>query len=448
LASSAPRQSAVRRLLRVSALETGVLLVGYVLWFAYLPHALFTDDFTRFRDIEGLLHHGRLSDSPFSLVMPLFSVPVLLLGELVRTPEWWAARFNVLVVGCGALVVYFALYRRVDAPLLRRFLLVLLFASFLTERLRDYNAEVFTSTLVAVGLVVLVVADRPVLGWTAIVIGVANTPAALVGAALVALAEVLRTRRFRHLLGPVAAALLIMAEAWIRRGGPLVSGEATFGGVKTILPYSGKRGFSYPFVLGVLSILFSFGRGIVFFMSGLLLGLSARTREALRSYDRLVAYMVLYVAGLIVVYAKWWAWYGGISWGPRFFTFAAIPASLFIAVRIQHAGESALADAVALVVLTLSGWVAVAGATADLSTLDVCGSDHFSHEAFCWYVPEFSSLWQPVLHFPEMSMTKALVAAWCALAFACLAAPLIFALARGGRRLRTHAESAIGGWRL
>jgi hypothetical protein len=448
LASPSPRQSTVRSSVLSSALETGLLLGGYVLWFAYLPHALFTDDFTRFRDVERLLHHGHLSDSPFSLVMPLFSTPVLLLGEHLRTPEWWAARFNVLVLGGGALVAFLVLRGRVDTQFMRRVLLVLLFASFFTERLRDYNAEVFTSTLVAVGLLLLVVAGRPVLGWAAIAIGVANTPAALAGAALIAAAEVWRTRRLRHLLGPVFAAVLIMAEAWIRRGGPLVSGEATFGGVRTLLPYSGKRGFSYPFVLGVLSILFSFGRGIVFFMPGLLLGLARRTWSALKGYHRLVGYMVLYTAGLVAVYAKWWAWYGGISWGPRFFTFAAIPASVFIAARIQHAGESVLADAVTLLVLGLSGWIAVTGATADLSMLNVCGSDHFSHEAFCWYVPEFSSLWMPVLHFPELSMTKVVVAAWCALAFACLAAPLIAALGREAGRVRMHVDWALAGWRL
>jgi hypothetical protein len=427
--------------------ETALLLAGFALLFAYLPHGLVGDDFTRFRDIEDLLHHGKLSDSPFSLVMPLFSTPFLLLGEVVRSPEWWASRFNAIVVGTAALAVFCLLRGRVDPSLLRRLLLILLFASFLTNRLRDYNAEVLTSTLVAVGLLLIVVRRRELLGWVAIVIGVVNTPAAIVGVALLAVAESIRTRRLRYLAAPAAGAVLVMTEAWIRRSGPFVTGQAGYIGVKTLLPYSGRNGFSYPFVLGVLSILVSFGRGLVFFMPGLLLGLSGRTRTWLKEYRRLAALMMLYVAGLVLIYAKWWSWYGGLSWGPRFFVFAAIPASLFIVVRIQHAGESVLADALTLLVFACSAWVGVAGAIADLSALDVCVSNNSQHEAFCWYVPEFSSLWRPLMHFPELTTSKTLVASWCALVFAYLAAPLVVAIARAWRTAVPPRAWATG-WRL
>src|SRR5207245_124430 len=74
---------------RVTLVEGGLLVVGFVVLFVLLPHQLMGDDFTRFSDVERLIHHGELSDSRFSLVMPLFSVPVLLIGEVLRTPEWW-----------------------------------------------------------------------------------------------------------------------------------------------------------------------------------------------------------------------------------------------------------------------------------------------------------------------------------------------------------------------
>lgn len=444
LASPSPRRKLP---LRQPVAETALLLGGFALLFAYLPHGLVGDDFTRFRDIQGVLHHGELSDSPFSLVMPLLSTPFLLLGEVVRSPEWWASRFNTIVVGTAAVAAFWLLRGRVDPSLLRRLLLVLLFASFLTNRLRDYNAEVLTSTLVALGLLLIVVRRRELLGWTAIAIGVANTPAALGGAGLLAVAESIRTRRVRYLAAPVAAAVLVMTEAWIRRGGPFVSGQAGYIGVRTLLPYSGRNGFSYPFVLGVLSILVSFGRGLVFFTPGLLLGLSRRTRTWLKEYRRLAAQMVLYVAGLVLVYAKWWSWYGGLSWGPRFFVFAAIPSSLFIVVRMQHAGESVLADALTLLVFTFSAWVGVSGAIADLASLDVCASNNSAHEAFCWYVPEFSSLWRPFVQFPEVTTSKALVALWCAIVFAFLAWPLFVALARAWRTALPPRAWATG-WRL
>jgi hypothetical protein len=417
--------------------ETALLVVGFGVLLVLLPHSLMGDDFARFTDVENLLHHGHLSDSRYSLVMPLVSVPLLLVGEVLRTPEWWAAHFNLFVVAAGALLLFWILRDRVDRGQLRKALLVLLFASLLTNRLRDYNAEVLTATLVTIGIVLVTVVRRPVLGWGAIVIGVVNTPAALVGAAFLAVAEAVRTKRLRHLIVPLVAAALIMLEAWIRRGGPLTTGYAHDHGPRTLLPYSGKEGFSYPFLLGVLSILFSFGRGLLFFTPGLVFGLSPLARR------RIVGLMLLFVAGLVVVYAKWWAWYGGLSWGPRFFVFAAIPSSLLIVLRLRRAGESTAADAATLLVLTLSAWVGLSGAIADLSTLDFCVADHAANESLCWYTPEYSSLFHPLVHFPALTWKTSLLSAYCAVVFAYLAAPLIASLLR-----RLPGREWATGWRL
>ena len=140
--------------------------------------------------------------------------------------------------------------------------------------------------------------------------------------------------------------------------------------------------------------------------------------------------MLVVVAGLVAVYAKWWAWYGGLSWGPRFFALAAIPASLIVVLRVRAAGQSAGRDALALVVLALSAWVGFAGLVAPLDPPAVCSAHAYALESFCWYVPEYSSLWQPVLHPPPLTATTMTIAAWCIAVFAYLAAPLIVALAR------------------
>jgi hypothetical protein len=432
---------------RVTLVEGGLLVVGFLVLFVLLPHDLKGDDYARFNEIELLLHHGELSDGRYSLVMPLLSAPFLLLGEVVRTPMWWAAHFNVMAVALGT-AVFLGLFRgRVDGALLRRSLLVLLFASLLTNRLRDYNAEVLTATLVSIGLVLVTTGRRVFTGWTAVVIGVVNTPAALLGAILVAVAESIRTKRLRHLLVPAAAAVLIMAEAWIRRGGPLTTGYEHDHGLKNVLPYSGRSGFSYPFVLGLLVILFSFGRGLLFFTPGLVLWLSERTRRLLKEYRPLVAWLLLFVAGLVLVYAKWWAWYGGLSWGPRFFVVAAIPASVLLAVRIQHANELGLGNALTLLLLTLSGWVGVSGAIADLSALDFCTRGNSAHEYLCWYAPEFSSLWHPLVDFPALTWKTTALAVYCGLVFVYLAWPVIVALTRSVRAAAPRQAWATG-WRL
>lgn len=420
---------------RGAVLERVLIVAGFGVLFFLLPHALVGDDNQRFSDIELLLHHGRLSDSRYSLVAPLLSVPVLALGSVVESPAWWAARFNVIVVAAAVAVSCWLLRGRVDPRLLRLVVLVLLFASFLTDRLRDYNAEVVTAALVTVGIICITTGRHVVAGWAAIVVGVVNTPAAIVGMVLMAGWETLRNRRFRY-LAPVAATLaLIMLEDWLRRGGPLVTGYANNHGVRTIMPYSGQPGFSYPFLFGVAAILFSFGRGLLFFMPGLALWLDGRTRRLVRPApgQPAVTLMLLFTAGLVLIYAKWWAWYGGVAWGPRFFVFAAIPASVLLAARIWRAGRSPGADAVTLGVLVLSAWVGCAGAIADWQTLSVCSAGDFQNEQLCWFTPDFSPLWQPVRQFPDLTPATMVVTLYCFAVFCYLAAPLVTGLLRSVR---------------
>jgi hypothetical protein len=238
-----------------------------------------------------------------------------------------------------------------------------------------------------------------------------------------------------------------MAEAWIRRGGPLTTGYEGDQGVETVLPYSGEPGFSYPFVLGVVSILFSFGRGLVYFTPGLLLWLSKTTRELAAGCWHIVFLMLVFLLGLVVIYAKWWSWYGGITWGPRFFVFAAVPASVAIAVRLAHAGRSPGADVATLLVLAFSAWVGASGALADDDALAFCQADGYALEFLCWHVPEFSSLWQPFLDFPPVTTALAFVLAYIAVVFAYLAAPLCASIVRAAARAG-RAPTTAESWRF
>jgi len=423
-----------------------VLAAALGMLFLVLPHGLFGDDLQRFDDLEALLHRGELSDSRYSLVMPLLSSPLVLIGHVVGSPEGFAARFNVVVVAVGLLVAARLLRGRIDRALFFRFALVLLFASLLTNRLRDYNAEVLTATLVSVGAVAIAAGRRVVAGWAAIVVGVVNTPAALAGLALVAGGEAVRTRRLRFLLPIVVAAALVASEAWIRRGSPFTTGYEDDHGVRTILPYSGRPGFSYPFVLGIAALLFSFGRGLLFFAPGLAFWLSTRTRSLAAGHRRVVVLLLLFLVGLVLVYARWWAWYGGLAWGPRFFVVAAVPASFLLALRLGDVGRSAAADAITLGVLALSAWVGAAGALADPTDLSFCARDDYALESLCWYAPEYSSLWRPVLDPPAFTASNALVAASCLAVFAYLATPLVLSLVRAVSGVDVRARW-LTGWR-
>ena len=411
-------------------------MAGFLIVFLVVGHQVIGDGIYRFRDIQNLLYDGHLTDSSFSLVMPLASAPFLLLGHLVESQEWWAARFNVIVVAAGALTAWRLLRGRSDPALLRRTLLMLLAASLLAHGLRDYNAEVFSATLVALGILCIATDQHTLLGWTGIVVAVVNTPALIVGVAALVAVEIVRTRQLRYAGAIVAAVALVLLEDWVRRGGPLTTGYSDNHGYATLLPYSGRSGFSYPFVLGVVSILFSFGRGLLFFTPGLFLWLDDATRRAVGACRRAIVLMLFVVAGLVGVYAKWWAWYGGLAWGPRFFALAAIPASLIVVLRVRAAGQSAGRDALSLVVLALSAWVGFAGLVSPLDPPAVCTANHYALESFCWYVPEYSSLWQPVLHHPPLTAATLTITAWCIIVFAYFAVPLAVALARRVRPLR------------
>jgi hypothetical protein len=428
-------------------IERALLGAGFLVLLLALPHAFEGDDLVRYDDLRQLLDHGHLTDSKFSLVMPLVSAPVVLLGHVVESDTWWATRFNILVVATGALAVGFVLRGRVDAALLRRGLLVLLFASLLTNRLRAYDAEVLSATLTAVGIACVATRRYVTAGWAAVAVAAVNTPALVVALVPFATYDAVRAKRLRPFVWVVVAAALVMAEAWIRRGSPFDSGYGGDRGYPTILPYSGRPDFSYPFLLGVASLLFSFGRGLLFFTPGLVLWLESRTRQAAAQVRPLLVPMLLVVAGMVLVYAKWWAWYGGLSWGPRFFPFAAVPASLLIAARIRRAGESALADLAVLGVLALSAWVGVVGAISDYSEFAFCAANQYALESLCWYVPEYSSLWWPVLHRPGLTFRTAIVVGWCVTMFVYLAVPLASGLVARVRR-PVGLAAWVGGWRL
>jgi hypothetical protein len=424
--------------------ETAMIVAVLAGLFFLLPHELSNDDGTRLHDIRELISYGRLTSDPYSLLMPLASVPVIMLSHLTGTWTFWATRFNVLLTAAGILAAYRLLRGRVDARLFRLTVLVLLVASLYTNRMRDYNAEVFTATLVTIGIICLATNRSVIAGWAAIVIGVANTPAAVVALVLLAILQAARTRRLRHLLAVPAALALIMLEAWIRRGSPLDTGYGGVHGFRTIMPYSGEPGWSYPFVLGLAAILFSFGRGLLFFTPGLFLWLNSRAR-ALLPWKTAVRMMLAFTAGLVLIYASWWAWYGGIGWGPRFFAFAAIPASVMVAAGISRAGKSAAADLLTLGVLALSAWVGLAGALTDLNVgLAVCRDGNYANEAYCWFAPDYSSLWQPIRQFPVLTTGEWVLGAFLCALYVYLAAPLVVSLVRSVRLPRAW----LSGWRV
>jgi PA14 domain len=406
--------------------DAWLIAAGAALLFFVLPHDIQSDGRVRYYALAELIEWGDVSIVPYSLVGPLASAPLYFLGRVWMSPEWWCARFNTLVFISGLVAMHRLLRGRADPRLVRTFLLLLAAASMFPYHLEGYFAEVFTAVLAGVGLLA-VSAGHPAAGWTAAAIGVANTPATLAALAPAAAWHAWQTRRPRHLVPIAAAGGLIMVEAWLRRGSPFVSGYAGNHGETTVLTYSGRPGFSYPIFFGVLSVLFSFGKGLVFYAPACVLAIRDRFRGAGEALARAGWLWTAFLAGLIVVYSKWWAWYGGLFWGPRFFLFASIPASLALATRIYEPARLRTASLAATFgVLTLSAWVAIDGVAFDLAGLGTCRDP--ANEWLCLYVPEYSPLWRPFVEFTRPTMRATIVAAYFAVVYVRLAAPIVVRL--------------------
>lgn len=419
--------------------EWALVGVGIVLLFAVLPHWVGNgyDGAARFQALTELLERRPVSPILYSLVGPLFSAPLYYLGKAVYDPPWWCSLYNTVLLAGGLLALVGLLRKHFDRRVLRLFCLLMVAGSMFPNHVRDYFGEMFTAMLVAIGIAALSV-GRDALGWTTMVIGVVNTPATVIGLMFVALRHVRQTRRLRHLSAVGAAVALILLERWIRRGSPFLSGyEGLVPFARTIMPYSGGPGFTYPIFFGLLSVLFSFGKGLVFFAPGLLLPITKEESDV-RAHREVWAYSLCFVAGLIVAYVKWWSWYGGWAWGPRFYLLASVPASLAIAVKLRRAAALQTAVLVMLAaVVTLSVWVAINGAVFDKNNLRACTDNAWALEFMCWYTPEFSVLWHPFIDHSPILFEQWVFIGYCTVVWLYLVAPLL-------RELGTRLRSVVG----
>lgn len=433
-----------------AAIETALIVAGLLVQWLYLPFHFGPDAQDRYTALSQLLTSGTISNSRYSMIGPLFSAPLWELGRLAKGSVWWVERYNFLLFVAALAAIWLLLRDRMDRGILRLFLLLLVAATMFPNHLSNYYGEVFTSLLVCVGLIA-VATGRGRWGWPLVVVGVANTPATLLGLAGIALVWALVTRRLRYLLAPIAAFALIAAEAWIRFGSPFANAYGGDHGYVTVMPYSGRPGFSYPIYFGVLALLFSFGKGLLFYAPGLFLPVRrqlARLRER-TSLNAAALYgaWLAFVVGLLLVYGHWWAWYGGNFWGPRFLLFAAIPAAFALAVRLRTSGATPLGNLATLVAALLSCWVALNGAVFDQPALTaVCHANNYALETLCHNTLEFSALWRPFVVPAQITHHDWALIGYFTIVALWIATPVAVALAK---QIGSGARGILGagGWR-
>ncbi len=414
------------RQLLLEVFELCLIAVGAYVAIFWLPVRGFYDGGVRSEAIKELMLHGKISDMQYSIIGPAFSIPLWLIDHYFASDSgWWVGKFNIFLLFTILLLTYFLLRKRMDASVLRKFILILLVASMFGNLMTYYGGEVFTSLLVGMGILVAYLLWE-LGGWIVVVVGVANTPASLVAAGILALSQVAVSKRLRYILVVAAAAGLILAESWIRRGSPLNRG------------YQGQV-FNTPFLVGLISILFAFGKGLIFFMPALLLPVKKYIfRLEGGNQEKLYKVYLLWISfiiGLVLVYSPWWAWDGGWTWGPRFFLFASIPASFVLTVRLRKPSASFFANLLTLLVLGYSLYVGLNGAMTDIWQGDlagICGANNYALGYLCNYHPLYSVLWRPfVVHTFRIMVLQYLTFVLYSLSIVTyLAAPVVWVMAK------------------
>lgn len=445
-----------------AVIETSLIIIGVLAIFLLLPRNMKGDGAVRYHALLNLLLKHEIPDMKYSLVGPFFSLPLVWIGKKLGDPLNWTLVYNQILFALSLLFGYLLLRNHINRALLRKFYLLLIIASMFVAHLAFFYGEVFTALCVGFGVLIVYLRFAAPAAWLMIAVGVANTPAALGGLALLLARRIFESKRLRYGLVLLVALVFIGLDAWLQHGSPFGNGYTNDHGYFSIMPYSGLPGFSYPFFFGILSLLFSFGKGLLFFAPGLLLPvrktLLQKQQKGQVPLYQVYTLWVAFVIGLILVYARWWAWYGGVFWGPRFLLFASIPASFALAVRLLAYKESSLAlNLLTLVVYVLSVWVCIDGAVYQWSTSlfttmpAVCTQHNYNLEMVCYYIPEFSALWLPFVKGYALGIQQELFMSYVIITALYLMLPLCIQIIRqSGELLRKYSWICLSfkEWRI
>jgi len=393
-------------------IQLGWLFLGVLFLVISLSPVVDGDGAARYSDLLHLVKFDRPVDK-FSSIQMLLSLPLYYLGDLFGASQAFVAYFNfcVFLVLCGAI------WCLVSKDLRFWVVLLLLVASMFPHHLRYYYGEVLSVSLITAGLLSLLKGKQ---AWAVVLLGLggAQVPATMPALALVLCYLAIRKRKISYVFYLILPVLLMAADNWFKYHTLFPSAylQAAERAEKTLMPYSGLPGFSYPFVFGLLAILFSFGKGLVFFASALFVRHKIHAQsEKDGDFIAVIDTLLVFTLGLVLTYSKWYGWYGGAFWGPRFFLFASIPAAMILAYAFTRMQLSWLLKLLFTAVLLLSGWVCVQGYLYGNDHLAICGANKSQLELLCWYVPEFSPVFrQFVVGFSGAQPLRLFYAAWCA----------------------------------
>jgi hypothetical protein len=409
------------------------ILTGLIVLFVSLSPVISGDGITRYAGLIALAN-GEIPTIKFSLVQALLSLPLYALGKWFGNIEGVVSYFNFLVFSVTICAAWLLLPSRNRF----HFIVFMMCASMFPNHVKEYYGETLSVCLILIGFLLLE-RDRFLIGGIVLGIGTAQIPATIPAYFAALLYYSYKTKNLR-LVGliaiPVAIALI---ENWFKFGSLFSSPylRQDDKGLQTIMPFSGKLGFSYPFYLGLISILFSFGKGLLFFIPSIFLVRTASNRKCENDNDqRIINTFLIFVAMLVFIYAKWWSWYGGGTWGPRFFLIASVASSFIFAKHFTSSSNWKL-RLVFSFILVYSGWVCIQGYLYGLNHLGTCNDNNYALEMLCWYVPEFSPIFAQLIigkaALVEASSSRFVFALWCCIS-------ILYVLMTATKKFPIHAH--------
>lgn len=374
----------------------GCLLIILAMLFLLFStnYTVSSDGAVRYNALVELFKTHSVPKIKYSMISTLFASPLYLISDkLVKY-------FNIIVFFITLVISSRIISKHFNLDFTIKFILLILIGSLFTNYTRDFWSEVFSASFLFLGLLFIIFEEKRTIGIVLISLAAANIPALLVPVGLLSVYLVVKKRNIVYFLIPAISLSLIILENYIKYKGFINSGYSGDHGYKTLLPYSGLPGFSYPFILGVLSIVFSFGKGLLFYTGGLFF--LPNTSNTTKS-NIFFTSLILIVGGLIIVYAKWWAWYGGICFGPRFFLFVSYPSAIFLAYCLSQKSMkiSNLELILVMLFVFLSLYVGFIGHIDNGQYIALGVKNNYALESLSWYIPEFSALIYPIIFQSE-----------------------------------------------
>ena len=429
------------RLLAPRPVWAGLVLLFFLcLYLASMGGQFYShDDSIRFRLVKAMVDQGSLvigsqaDGSPYyckyGLVQPLLDAPLYLLGKAL-TP-WWDGKgdsgevlvttLQQIVTAVTMLLLLLLVLELGHAPPVALGLALVAGLATISWPYAKFHFTEPLNGLCLVGAFWCLVRARRLgsLGWLAgagifIAVGGINAFLVLVlGGGLCGLYGLwllwprpggLATGWLRAIKGLLALGLpmllglgLQLAYNAYRYGSPLLTGYEGDGGYANLI-YNGMPGWSQPWWVGIEGLLLSPGKSVFLFSPPLILAavywrrfIARRPAEGWLAAGLCLAWLAFY--------AKWWAWHGDLSWGPRYLVPVTCIALLPLAEALSDLPRRGWSFA------GLLGFLVLAGVAVQLLGVLVPFDFYFSHvvnkdfsnQYLYHYVPHFSPIlghWQ------------------------------------------------------